>query len=126
MHDPGWRRSASMSRMSTWLASQRLGAILWKRIATTCDDPTDPDEIAANCRFRSPASPPLCTGERIHQSDAAVAEVLHIARDDRQVMQERGRRDLLVELVLRMRHPQASPNLRCVRVECEDLGLVVA
>jgi hypothetical protein len=46
--------------------------------------------------------------------------VLDVARDQDKIVNERGGRDLLVERVLRMRHPQTAPNLGRIRVKSKN------
>lgn len=43
-----------------------------------------------------------------------------IARHQHQVVKKRRRRDLFVERIFRMRHAQAAPYLRRIRVEGKD------
>ena len=58
--------------------------------------------------------------ERVEQGHGRALEIRHIARHHRQVVNQRGRRDLLVQLVRRKRHPQPAPDLSRFDVERQD------
>src|SRR5690606_14142841 len=63
--------------------------------------------------------------ERIHCPDAGRDEVCEVPRDDDQVVDERCRCNLLVDLVLGMGCAQSAPDLRRFGFEGKDAGFEV-
>ena len=55
-------------------------------------------------RLRDATQPPRTLVERIQQPNAGASEIVDVARDDRQIVDQRGGRDQLVEFVRRIGH----------------------
>ena len=59
------------------------------------------------------------TRKRIVESHPAANKVINVARHHREVVQQCNGRNLLVDGVVGIRHPEPPPDLRCFSIEAQ-------